>query len=72
MSKKEWKCPNGCKMEYVRVEAKEVWYNQKGWCEIDDLDGSDTNYEDGYGTDLFRAFYCPECNQALAVNVDYI
>lgn len=64
---KEWVCPNGCEMEYVSVETKELWENDKGWCELDDLEGKNVNYNGGGGIDLITTLRCPVCNQVIAV-----
>ena len=64
---RKWKCHNGCKMEYVCVETKEIWENAKGWCELDDLEGKNVDYFGGGGGDLIIILRCPVCNQVIAV-----
>lgn len=63
---KEWVCPNGCEMEYVSVETKELWENAKGCCALDDLEGKNVDYFGGGEISSITTLRCPICNQVIA------
>ena len=64
---RKWKCHNGCKMEYVKVETKELSESDKGHCALDDLEGVNVDYYGGGDINWITILRCPVCNQVIAV-----
>lgn len=67
MDNKKWKCPDGCKIEYVSVETIEFWENAKGCCALDDFEGKNVDYYGGGGIGEITTLRCPACNQVIGV-----
>lgn len=67
MNKKKWECPNECKMEYVKVESIELWENDKGCCELDNLEGVNVDYYGGGDIGSITKLSCPVCNQLITL-----